>query len=145
MKTPKEFLFEHHSATEPKLDSIRQDVLRSEVLHASRITRHDASPTFGSMISTWYRELILPARGIWMGFAFIWLVIVAFNLTDSASQPERTLATAKTDSATAMMVWQEQLKLIAELTGPAESAEADKPKAVVPRPRSEWRATCFTV
>ncbi len=38
-----------------------------------------------------------------------------------------------------MMAWQEQARLLVELIGPPEKLVAERPKPVVPRPRSERR------
>jgi anti-sigma factor RsiW len=86
-----------------------------------------------------WRELIWPSRRVWVGLAAVWLALLAVNarLSDHPMQ----LAGAHSASAEAMMQsWEEQTRVLAELTQPAmvHSAPVHAPAAPAnpPRPRS---------
>jgi anti-sigma factor RsiW len=83
-------------------------------------------------------ELIWSARRIWAGFAFVWLMIAAVNLavTDHAVTTE---ANGKKPAPATFMAWDQERQMLAEWIGQVETHEADRPKPLMPRPRSEWR------
>ena len=86
-----------------------------------------------------WRELIWPCRHAWVGLAALWLVLLAVNarLSDHPMQ----LAGGRSSSASEIMQsWEEQTRILAELTQPGVvyapvKAPAAPPNA--PRPRSE--------
>jgi anti-sigma factor RsiW len=81
-----------------------------------------------------WRELIWPCRRAWLGLIALWLMLAAANsrLSDHPMQ----LADARSSSASAMMQsWEEQTRILAELTQPpvAYSPPVNTP-AVPPNP-----------
>ena len=138
MKTPKEILLERRRSIEPKLDSIRESVLSTECRHEKPIAEPETALPLRAVLKLW-RELIWPARRVWAGFALVWLIIVTLNLTDSAPPQQRSVATSKPASGGMPAIWQEQRKVLAELTGSMEPVDMDKPKVTAPKPRSQWR------
>jgi hypothetical protein len=138
MKTPREVLLNRHQAIKPKLNSIRETVLAAACVHPPR--PYLALP-LRIVIDAW-NELILPARRIWAGFAVVWVAIGALNLANSEPTGGTRTAT-KPVSSGMVMAWQEQQKVMAELTGPNEPVDTRKPKTVDPKPRSDrltlWR------
>jgi hypothetical protein len=70
--------------------------------------------------------------------AAVWLVILGINLT---TQDASTVIAkhASPVSPQIFMAFQEQERLLSELIGPREAPVAERPKPIVPRPRSEMR------
>jgi hypothetical protein len=122
------------------LDSIRQSVVttecQSEVRNSRSETRSFGTLPWQAVLKLW-QELILPARRIWAGFAFIWLVIAAINLAQFSGSPNME-AKSKPVSTETLLAWREQERILADLSGWTDSRDADKPRSFSPKPRSEW-------
>jgi anti-sigma factor RsiW len=90
-----------------------------------------------------WREMIWPCRRAWVGLAAVWLALLAVNARLSDPQS----AGARSSSAAAMVQsWEEQTRVLAELTQPGiVRAPVNTPAAPFdpPRPRSareqEWQ------
>jgi anti-sigma factor RsiW len=87
-----------------------------------------------------WRELVWPCRRAWVGLAAIWLALLAVNarLSDHPTQ----MAGLNSPSASEIMQsWEEQTRVLAELTQPAHvyTAPIQPPAAPAnpPRPHSE--------
>ncbi len=79
-------------------------------------------------------ELIWPCRHVWTGMAALWVVMLAVNGRISA--PRSFEANARAASAPDIMAaWQEQNRVLAELTQPSFTVPAAP--VVAPRPRSQ--------
>src|ERR1035441_3047976 len=107
--------------------------------HAPRTTQH-VSPA-RSLLSTLHHQLLTllwPHPTAWAGLAAVWLVILGINLTtrDASTVIAKH---ASPVSPQVFMAFQEQQRLLVELIGPRETPVAERPKPVVPRPRSEGR------
>jgi len=134
MKTPRELLLAQHRAAEPKLDTLRREVVdqcraeRQVNVHAVHGTRAE------TIASLFWRELILPSRRLWTGLAGAWVVILAihFALRDPVSTGSPKVYVP------AMMSFQEQQKLLNNLlTDRSSPMDVDRPKPFVPRPSGE--------
>jgi anti-sigma factor RsiW len=89
-----------------------------------------------------WRELIWPCRLAWVGLAALWLVLAAVNLRLS-DHPMQWAGARFTSAEGIMQSWEEQTRILAELTQPpvVYSPPVNTP-AVPPnpaRPRSERR------
>ena len=86
-----------------------------------------------------WRELIWPSRLAWTGMAALWLVMRAVNGRLSDHQIIQARASSTQDMVQA---WEEQNRVLAELTQPALVVPATPP--ILPGPRSErerdWEA-----
>ena len=107
--------------------------------HATRTTQH-VSPA-RSLLSTLHHQLLTllwPHPTAWAGLAAVWLVILGVNLTtrDASTVVAKRAAPV---SPQVFMAFQEQERLLSELIGPSEVPVAERPKPIVPRPRSEGR------
>jgi hypothetical protein len=81
-----------------------------------------------------WRELIRPSRYAWAGMAALWVVMLAVN--GHLSDHRMIEAGAHSSSAQDMMqAWEEQNRVLAELTQPAFAVPAAPSN--LPRPRSE--------
>jgi hypothetical protein len=139
MKTPREFLLRRHAPANEKLDAIREEAVRAAA-DVNRRSAPNREATFAAavsrMVTTPFREIILPARRIWAGFAVAWLVIVAAHLADT-ERTARTEAGLRPAPAGMLMAWERQQKLMAELIGQTETQEGDRPKPARPQPRTQ--------
>jgi hypothetical protein len=135
MKTPRNILLRRHQAAEAKLDSIRQNVVAGECRAQVQSMRASIEPIpLRAVIKLW-KELIVPARRVWAGFAFLWLTLAIFNAAQPDAYAPREPQTVSA-SPEVLMFWRERQKLLADLNGLTESREADKPKPFTPKPRS---------
>ena len=126
MKTPKDLLLGRHRSIQPKLDAIRAQVV--EELRREE-DRADASPVKPNFWLKIWREIVLPARPIWLGSAVAWCLILTLH-----SLEPTTKSVIRAD------VPRPSLEMIAVLQYPDSSAVADlKPawKDKVSGPRSE--------
>ncbi len=138
MKTPREILLERHGNIEPKLDGIRRAVvneLNNTDAKAQSWAAGFAALCLGFPNKLW-NELVLPSRRIWTGLAAVWMVLFIINasqrdnLSSVTGQPVR--------SSPVMMSWQVQQRLMNEvLADRAAPPEADRPRNVAPKPRTE--------
>jgi len=139
MKTPREILLKHHAPANEKLDAMREETVRVAA-DVNRRSIPNRKVTFAAavsrMVTTPFRELILPARRIWAGFAVAWLVIVTAHLADN-DRAARAEAGLRPAPAAMLMAWERQQKLMAELIGQTETQEADRPKPARPQPRTQ--------
>jgi hypothetical protein len=96
--------------------------------HTSRLTPH----------SSWWCELFWPHPKAWAALAGVWLVMlgVQFALRDASP---RSFARQSPPSPQVRELLKQQEQLFAELVGPKETREADRPKSVAPQPRSSRR------
>lgn len=118
---------------------------RAEILRTAAAA--DARRSFANWplltVSKLWRELIWPARRIWVGFAFVWVAIIAVNFAD-AEKSGHLEARIKVPPTNLITVWQRQQELLTELNSP-ENPDMDKPKQSLPKPRSDRPSTEATV
>jgi len=142
MKTPRQMLFDRHSPADRELERIQTRVLARGLQNPDQTALAQADGRDGHQAIRFCRklwfEVILPARRIWVGFAAVWLVMVAANLGDAdhASAQMRS----KPVPASVIIAWQEEQKLMAELFNPPPLRAAERPKPDAPRPRSECQS-----
>jgi hypothetical protein len=139
MKTPREILLERHQAAEPKLDAIRVAVV-GELNNNETKEQSWAAVLVSSFLGCpqkLWRELILPSRRIWAGMAATWLAMFIVNV--SMHDNSQTVAMKSSPSPGMMMTFQQQERLLAELTEPHETRIAEPSKKSIPQPRSERR------
>jgi hypothetical protein len=140
MKTPREILLARHQAVVPKLDRIRHAVVGEwperepgrqrgfKVLMAS----------LPGLPHKLWRELVLPCRRIWLGFAAVWLLLFVINAAQQDSSQDAVVQ--RPPSAGLMMAYRDQQRMLDELL-----AETPAPRPVVEnrqqnaisKPRSE--------
>jgi hypothetical protein len=135
MKTPCDILFEQHRDANSKLDTIRAEVVNQCRDGRRASVRSPYSGGIADVALLFWRELIMPSRRIWAGLAAAWVLILAVNLAlRDPAQP----ATITKASVPAIMSFQEQQKLLnALLADRSLPGDVDRPKAFLPRPRSE--------
>ena len=129
MKTPRDFLLDRHQPVEAKLDALRRQVLRAELDGAPR-----SAPAPWPVV--WWQQLVRPCRGVWVGLAAAWVVIVALQALSGGPAPAREVRHASAPPPEIMALLQEQRRLRVELLGPAPLEQAATPARSWP-PRSD--------
>ena len=95
-----------------------------------------APPSLFSALRAQAQALLWPHPAAWAGLAAVWLAIGGLNL--SAPQTAPSLARrASPLTSQVCFAFQDQARLLSELIGPAEPPAAERPKHVLPRPRTE--------
>ena len=110
---------------------------RAEVLAAARSA---ARPTpRASLLATFHHQLdtlLWPHPQAWAGLAAVWVFILAVNF--SLREPTPRMSEKSAPPSPAMMVaLRKQQMMLADLIGPRETRDADRPRIFAPRPRGE--------
>ncbi len=137
MKTPRELLLDRHRTVNPKLDALREQVIRSvhepATVHPEKSLRASV-PNIVWM--TFWHELVIPSRRVWAGLAGVWLVLLVVNVVQKESPPAELAQTSP--SAPMLLAYYKQQKLLNELVGEYPMAvNAISPRGPVSGPRSE--------
>lgn len=137
MKTPREVLLARHRAAEPNLHAIRRRVV--DDLNHQDATAPGGVTCFAVLcrcLTAPWRELIFPSRRIWAGLAVVWILIFAVNISlrDNVS----SVTGRPVRSPAVMMSWQAQQRWMNELFADCSAPlEADRPRNIAPKPRTE--------
>jgi len=103
--------------------------------HSSPVTRHP-QPSWPYSILYSLSSLLWPHPKAWAGLAAVWIFILAVNFSIRDSAPRRAEKSAPTTPEVLVELRQQQ-RLFAELVGPRESRDADRPRMFTPKPRGE--------
>jgi hypothetical protein len=135
MKKPREILLDHHHSVEPKLDVIRQHLLRSQ----QRALESKSSESHSSSARRSLRELLLPFRWHLAGIGAAWMLIIFLNSDSStaASQAGRD-ASSPPQLLVALREYRRQL---AELLDVSVNAEPAQSRPFVPKRRGEIQSS----
>ena len=119
---------------------------RSQILDAATSATRATEPsefshalTGVATIKTRLAAIFWPHPIAWAGLAVIWLGILTF--TFAGRDESQVLAKAcPPPSPEVLTVLRSQERLLAELIGPLASqpSEVDRPKSIMPLPRSQW-------
>lgn len=138
MKTPREILLEQNHHHDSRLEDIQRDIIATSLEHHAKHFRlRQPSGALGLIVQRAWSDLILPARRIWLGYAFIWMAIVAFYLVTADHTTTQIAKTSNPSEAVAN--WKEQQTILAELSKPISHDPVERPKEKPMRPRSEAR------
>jgi len=85
------------------------------------------------------RELFWPAPQAWAGLAAVWLMILGANLLTREPAQSSLTRQAAPPSPQMRELLRQQEQLFAELVGPVEKREAERPKTPALHPRSQRR------
>jgi hypothetical protein len=139
MKTPREILLARHRAVEPKLDTLRREIiaeLNKKEINEPRLSNSVVSLFFDCLKNLWL-ELIWPSRRIWAGLAAVWILILAANLS---MRDQSGIKIAKSPSSSQMITaFRQQQQILGELIGSDDPPVAEAQKTFSPRPASERR------
>ena len=114
----------------------RGQILKGAV--ESRQVSFVTRPSFLSTLNHRLSTLLWPHPKAWASLAALWMgiAVVQFAASDRA-----VYVTKKTESPSpeAIVLLQQQTRLMAELVGRASTVDLDRPKSIAPQPRSERR------
>jgi len=96
----------------------------------SKATAEDGS-TLNRQPTSWWRELLWPCPQAWAGLAAVWLLVLGANFTTREAPTVTSRQVLPSPQVRELLKQQEQL--LAELVGPMEKPEADRPKPGAPR------------
>ena len=113
--------------------------------HAPRTTQHAHRPA--SLLSTIHHQLstlLWPHPVAWAGLAAVWLVILGLGYAMREPAPRAEVRYAAPPSPEMRAMLQPQAQLLAELVGPLEKPQAQRPRPAAPQPRSQRREEFLT-
>jgi hypothetical protein len=149
MKHPRDVILDRHRHAEPRLNAVRSAVLSlSQTQHADPDSPAEENRRFvlAQVATAFWRELILPCRRTWIGFAAIWvfLAVVNFQMQPTHSaQFSSVTANALTPEIRAQLIRQYELRaslLESDITQPEENKD-DRPSGKLRSAiRREWMA-----
>jgi hypothetical protein len=136
MKTPREILFQKHQAAEPKLDAIRETVVREGRRVA--VPKIKVADTATLPALSW-RGFLLSLRWHLAGMGAAWLVIALLSLNVShATSLASAIPRGKIPPAQIILAsLRENRRELQELIQPSESSDARPVKLFPLQPRSE--------
>jgi hypothetical protein len=143
-RTPKQVLLDHHNASEPALDAVREQVLRNMVGGAAATSTK--SPAQNDNPLGWFRlvRALWPLRMHLAGLAAAWLAIFAFHFTTPQPTSEPLLASDRSSRSALWATLAEQHRLLQAEVEPAIQLSPRQPGRTSPRPRSERRGVAHT-
>ena len=138
MKTPREILFKRHQAAEPKLDAIRETVVRDGV---TAVPKSRAADTATLPAARWL-EFFLSLRWHLVGMGAAWLVIVLLNLNiGHATNLASAIPRAKIPPPQIILAsLRENRRELLEMIQPSESRDA-RPTKLFPSNRKRTAPT----
>lgn len=115
---------------------------RAEILAAAvdaQTARHSSPATHHSWLSTLNHQLstlLWPHPVAWAGLTAVWVCILTLNFS-LRDRPPVLAVKALAPSPEVLVELRQQHKLYAELMGMSETQDADRPRILAPKPRSE--------
>jgi len=92
--------------------------------------------SFRLAFRTSWLELVRPCRHAWAAMAALWLVMAGINAAISGAPPN-VLSARSSASSTAIQVFEEQRRVLAELIPPIINQPIEPPRRDSPHPRSQ--------
>lgn len=97
------------------------------------VRRHTPATAFRE----WAQDVIWPYRRVWAGLAAAWVMILAGNLS-LHDHPQTFTAKASAPSQEMIMAFKDRQDILAELLADHSAPrEAQRPKSLLPKPRTE--------
>ena len=117
---------------------------RREILAAAREAQvggqqtvaADSNRSWLSTINSQLSTLLWPHPKAWAGLAAVWIFIIAVNFSMRDPSPRMAEKSAPPSPEVIVELRKQQI-LLAELIGPRESRDADRPRIFTPKPRGE--------
>ena len=107
---------------------------RGQILGAAEAHRNVRAFTSAATIRARLREVFWPAPAAWAALGAVWVLIIAVNFSLRDLTPS-TVEKCAPPSADMLAELRQQQLLLAELLGPHEIRDADRPKIFTPKPR----------
>ena len=116
---------------------------REEILNAANAASRSRRSTLDARRAPWWRELFWPNPTAWAALATVWLLIFGLNFDSREPSPQRMARHVAPPSPQLRELLKQQERLFAELVGPLEKPQAERPKQVGSQPRSSRREEVF--
>jgi hypothetical protein len=118
----------------------RRQILRSATAAANMNQRggFGRDVTFADTLKAWLTTILWPAPKAWAGLAAVWIAIFALNFSARDKTPMLAMQSPPPSRAYVELL-KEQRRELAELAGLSVPADVDKPKPILPAPRSDRR------
>ena len=117
---------------------------RQDILGASGAATPSAGASRGVEVVAWWRAWLWPCPQAWAGLAAAWCVILGLHVAFEKGSPSSIHRPAPT-SAQVCLAFEEQRRLLAELSPPRRLVTAPAVQPFRPRPRSSRAPTWVIV
>ena len=128
--------FEHRLQRQPLRPA--PSAWREEILSTAERAAGSSHATRNTQYVPWWRELFWPHPTAWAALAGLWLIMLGVQFVSREVAPQ-DFARHAPPSPQIRELLKQQEQLFAELVGPKENREADRPKRIAPQPRSSRR------
>ena len=126
----------HRQPLRPIPPAWRAEILAAADVDRGNVRAFTSAATGAAAIRARLHEIFWPAPAAWAGLAAGWIFIFAVNFTMRDSSP-RVAEKSAPPSPEVIVELRQQQRLFAELVGPRESRDADRPRIFTPKPRGE--------
>src|SRR5579862_819759 len=114
----------------------RGSILRAAQERAGTTAQPPKPALIRAVVIAW-RELFQPCRYAWSGLAAVWLMIWMVNAHTQITQPPPRIMASTRARSERIRFFEEQRRVLVELTGPMELSPAETLRRAHPKPRSE--------
>ena len=114
----------------------RGEILAAATGRESKVESRGQEGCWRSTLASRLSTLLWPHPRAWAGLAAIWILILAVNVSMRDPSPVRAEKSSP-PSPEVIVELRQQQRMLAELTGPRDTSDADRSKSFMPQPRSE--------
>lgn len=115
----------------------RDAILRTAQERTSCPAAKHSNSVLTRAVQTTWRELIQPCRYAWSGMAALWFIFWLINAHTEDTETSRQMATSTGSGFKRIQVFEEQRRVLVELTGPNDLSPAEPSRPAHAKPRSE--------
>jgi hypothetical protein len=116
----------------------REAILRTAQQHACSVCQVPQPLPMRALRTIW-RELFQPCRCAWSGMTALWLIFWFVNAHTQLADTSTRMAASTRPGSERIRLFEEQRRVLVELTGPIDLSPAQPSRRAQPKPRSERR------